>query len=246
MPILTRTCPLRFGPDSGRHPLPDVANLALTLGRLGVANTSKVVVYDDAGGAVAARAWWLLRWLGHENVQLLDGGFRKWVDSALPVKTEVESAAAQRFVPQPRDELVLTTAELEQNLTGIAAMRLLDARDSARFRGEVEPIDAVAGHIPGSVNLPYGASLNADGTWKSPDELRALWQNVLGPDKTAPWAVMCGSGVTACHLAISAAESGYREPRLYVGSWSEWIRDPARPIGRGQGSNRPPGAAELA
>lgn len=220
-------------PDSGRHPLPEVDTFAATLGRLGIGNTTHVVVYDANNGAVAARAWWMLRWLGHDRVRLLDGGFHRWLSVAGSESSGDEKVSVQPFLPHPRHEAVLTTAELASDPYRIAEKRLVDARDVARFLGESEPIDPVAGHIPGCLNLPFGASLNTDGTWKSRAELLALWLSVLGQDKNAPWAVMCGSGVTACHLALSAAEVGFIEPRLYVGSWSEWIRDPARPVALG-------------
>ena len=232
--------------QSGRHPLPDAASFAATLGRLGISNASDVVVYDAGNGAIAARAWWLLRWVGHERVRLLDGGFAHWIAAGGPVASGAEPVSDAQFMPHSREDMVLTTAELESNFHAIEGMRLYDARDGARFRGESEPIDPVAGHIPGSQNLPYPVSLNDDGRWKSKADLEALWLSVLGKDKERPWAVMCGSGVTACHLAISGIEAGYSAPRLYVGSWSEWIRDPGRPIRLGDGSNRDPGAADLA
>jgi thiosulfate/3-mercaptopyruvate sulfurtransferase len=222
-------------PESGRHPLPDIDTFAATLGRLGIGNKTEVVVYDAGNGVLAARAWWLLRWLGHERVRLLDGGYGLWVSSSRPVRTGEETLRIQRFLPRPCHDKVLTTAELASDLHAKAGIRLFDARDAARFRGEIEPIDAVAGHVPGAHNLPFQVSLNDDGTWKARADLEALWRNVLGEDRHSTWAVMCGSGVTACHLAISAIEAGFREPRLYVGSWSEWIRDPARPVGRGEG-----------
>ncbi len=243
---LDRDLAAPVSPDSGRHPLPDMNTFAATLGRLGISNASNVVVYDAGNGALASRAWWLLRWLGHERVRLLDGGFAHWIVSAGPVTSGSEQVTEAQFRPEPRADIVLTTAELESDIDAIAGMRLYDARDAARFRGEDEPIDPVAGHIPGSLNLPFPVSLDEDGRWKSTKALEAVWLSVLGEDRQAPWAVMCGSGVTACHLAISAMEAGYREPRLYVGSWSEWIRDPQRPIGLGDGLNRDPGAADLA
>ena len=221
------------GPLDGRHPLPDVDDFARTLGRLGVTNSTRVVVYDAGNGALAARAWWMLRWLGHDSVQLLDGGFAGWLRHEYPVREGVETPDAETFVATPRPELVIETAEFASHPDKIPELRLIDARDAERFRGQVEPIDPVAGHVPGAVNLPLGLSLNDDGTWKTPGELRALWHGVLGDDTEKPWCVMCGSGVTACHLAISGMLAGYCEPRLYAGSWSEWIRDPARPIGPG-------------
>ena len=243
---LDRDLAAPVSPDSGRHPLPDVDTFVATLCRLGISNASNVVVYDAGNGALAARAWWLLRWLGHERVRLLDGGLAHWIASAGPVASGTEQVAETQFRPEPRKDIVLTTAELESDIDAIASMRLYDARDAARFRGEIEPIDPVAGHVPGSLNLPFPVSLHEDGRWKSKNSLEALWLSVLGEDRQVSWAVMCGSGVTACHLAISAMEAGYREPRLYVGSWSEWIRDPERPVGLGNGSLRDPGAADLA
>jgi len=235
-----------ISPQSGRHPLPDVAMFAATLGRLGVSNVTDVVVHDAGSGAVAARAWWLLRWLGHERVQLLDGGYAHWTAADGPATSGAEQLPPAEFVPHSREQIVLTTAELANDINGIDGLRLYDARDAARFRGEIEPIDPVAGHIPGSQSLPYPVSLNEDGGWKSKEALEELWLSVLGEDKNAPWAVMCGSGVTACHLAVSGMEAGYREPRLYVGSWSEWIRDPRRPVALGDGSKQGPWAADLA
>lgn len=220
--------------DTGRHPLPAAETFAATCKRLGVSNTTEVVVYDRDSGSQAARAWWMLRWLGHTRVRLLDGGFEHWVTLSNPTVRGAETAEPGAFVARPRPDWLLTTAELASSIARIPTLRLYDARDAVRFRGEHEPIDPVAGHIPGSHNLPYSVSLAADRRWKSAAELEALWGKVLGADKTRSWAVMCGSGVTACHLAVSAAEAGYSAPRLYVGSWSEWIRDPARPIGLGE------------
>ena len=216
--------------DSGRHPLPDVYDLAATWGRLGIHTDTQVIVHDDNSGAMAARAWWLLRWLGHDRVALLDGGLRRWQALALPMETGAVTVPEEQFAPAPQNERVITTEELEAACGSATAPRLFDARDAARFRGDREPIDPVAGHIPGAKNMPFTASLNEDGTWKRPTALRHLWSSALGEDPDLPWGVMCGSGVTACHLALSAVIAGYEEPRLYVGSWSEWIRDPRRAI----------------
>lgn len=233
-------------PDTGRHPLPDAEGFAETLGRLGIRNSTDVVVYDDGGGPLAARTWWLLRWLGHERVRLLDGGYQRWTVENRPLASGDEVVTVARFSPRPHPERILTTQELIGNFDSIEELNLIDARDAARFCGEVEPIDPVSGHIPGTSNLPYTVSLRDDGAWKSRAELESLWREVLGTDKQTAWAVMCGSGVTACHLAVSATQVGYREPRLYVGSWSEWIRDPARPIGLGEARRAYPKAADMA
>jgi thiosulfate/3-mercaptopyruvate sulfurtransferase len=221
-----------IGAGTGRHPLPDPQHLQQALGAVGISNEHNVVVYDDARGGVAARAWWLLHWLGHDAVWLLDGGMARWRALELPVEVRVRPRAPARFTGQPRGELVLTTAELSSNMDGIAALNLLDARDAARFRGEHEPIDPVAGHIPGAISAPFADFVAADGTWLDLEERRRRLLSALGEDNDAEWCVMCGSGVTACHLAISGLEAGLREPRVYIGSWSEWIRDQGRPVGR--------------
>jgi len=220
-------------PQSGRHPLPHAVKFEATLSRLGISNSTGVVVYDSASGALAARAWWLLRWAGNDNVRLLDGGFDEWRRRGHSVQSGSKDVAPGQFTAAPRHDLVITTEELIEAGDSIAELLLIDARDAIRFRGEVEPIDPVAGHIPGALNVPLTLSLNADGTWRAPGELEALWLDVLGENRAVSWAVMCGSGVTACHLALSGMEAGYSEPRVYVGSWSEWIRDPGRPVALG-------------
>jgi thiosulfate/3-mercaptopyruvate sulfurtransferase len=219
--------------DTGRHPLPDVDVIAAKLRELGVNNSSRIVVYDGNNAAMAARAWWLLRWLGHDDVGVLDGGFDHWRRLGLPHGRGGTRRPAGQFEAHVRDELVLTTREVEACLDTMSTLRLVDVRDRQRFSGEAEPIDPVAGHIPGAINLPYTAFLQADGTWKCLAERTALLEGLLGMDRSVPWSAMCGSGVTACHLAISGLEAGFREPRIYVGSWSEWIRDARRPISLG-------------
>ena len=215
---------------SGRHPLPEPEDFGATLSHLGISDETRVIAYDDAGGALAARLWWLLRWAGHQHVRLLDGGFSGWLRRNLPVEGGDVRHAATRFRVRVRPELVLDTAEILAAGATRTALQIVDARDGARYRGESEPIDTVAGHIPGTLNLPFTASLDADGCWKSQAELETLWRRALGRGFGHPWAVMCGSGVTACHLAVSGLRAGLPEPRLYVGSWSEWIRDPERPV----------------
>jgi thiosulfate/3-mercaptopyruvate sulfurtransferase len=221
------------GPTTGRHPLPNAVLLAETFGRLGISEHSRVVVYDTASGGIAARCWWLLRWLGNNRVQLLDGGFKAWQSSGFAVRGGIEHRSGVTFTPSPRHELVLTTADLEEALARGEGVTLVDARDAARFRGEVEPIDPVAGHVPGARSLPFTDFLNPDGTWLDANRRTALWRGLFRSPPASPWAVMCGSGVTACHLVISALEAGLPEPRLYVGSWSEWIANRDRPVARG-------------
>jgi len=221
------------GPGTGRHPLPDATKFGDTLGCLGIDSGTHVVVYDECSGAIAARAWWLLRWLGHTRVSLLEGGIKRWNALELPLESGAVVVRQRSFDPRPHPELILETEEIVAAGTRRAQLRLVDARDAVRFRGEMEPIDAVAGHIDGTFNLPFAESLNDDGTWKNPAELEQLFARVLGNDRGARWSVMCGSGVTACHLAIAGLIAGRRNPRLYVGSWSEWIANPDRFVSTG-------------
>lgn len=219
--------------SSGRHPLPDPDAFKAMLQRLGIDNDTQVVVYDDASGAVAARLWWLLRWVGHTRVAVLDGGFRAWVAANGPLETDVPQYPATEMAVSPDPGLVAHSDEIEAALEQGGDPHLVDARGRARFEGVEEPIDAVAGHIPKALNFPFADNLDEDGAWKPPQQLKALWAGLFGSDSPPPFAVMCGSGVTACHLALSAEIAGLPAPRVYVGSWSEWIRDPSRPVEAG-------------
>ena len=218
---------------SGRHQLPEAESLAATLGRLGIGNDTRVVVYDYGSGALAARLWWMLRWLGHSRVAVLDGGFAAWRAAGGEVETELPQASVQRFRPRPDERMLIGTEELQKALSGDHPPPLVDARDRQRFLGEIEPIDTVAGHIPGALNFPFADSLNPDGRWRETAQLREQWVALFANELPADWIAMCGSGVTACHLAISAERAGLPAPRLYVGSWSEWIRDPQREVATG-------------
>ena len=218
---------------TGRHPLPDPAAFAATLGCWGISAASQVVVYDDASGAMAARLWWLLRWLGHRRVALLDGGLDAWIAAGGELQEAVPDVRPETFEADPDEGRVITTDELAAAVAGGEELLLVDARDAPRFAGETEPIDPVAGHVPGARNLPFAASLGPDGRWRSAGELAEAWRAVLGDDAPSDWSTMCGSGVTACHLVLSARIAGLPEPRLYAGSWSEWIRDPVRPVATG-------------
>lgn len=218
------------GGNTGRHPLPDVERFRLWLGRQGIGNDSQVVAYDDTGGSMASRLWWLLRWLRHERVAVLDGGWQAWTKAGLPV-------TAQSLLPQP------TQFNAAPDMSGIATTRALllpeprrlvvDVRAAERFRGEREPIDPVAGHIPGAVNLPLQRHLAPDGRFLPPAGLRTLYAPLVAGRKPADLVFMCGSGVTACHGILAMQRAGLPGARLYAGSWSEWICDPARPIARG-------------
>ena len=215
------------------YAVPRIAALAARLGELGIGNDSSVVVYDAGSGALAARAWWLLRWLGHDDVRLLERGLAGWLAAGHLLESGATEVDARLFEPHLRKGLTLSTEQVAQRTAAPSEFTLLDARDSSRFRGENEPIDAVAGHIPGARNLPFTDLLDDEGGFLPPDELRERFASLVGDDDEASWAVMCGSGVTACHLAVAAAVAGLPEPRLYTGSWSEWIRDPSRPISTG-------------
>lgn len=214
---------------TGRHPLPALDTFAAKLRRWGIGAQSQVVVYDDAGGAFAARLWWMLRWVGHDAVAVLDGGFAAWVAEGRPVTDEVSEPATGDFTPKPRREWLVTARELAAPQS--SASRLFDARAPERFAGDVEPIDAVAGHIPGAVNLPFAENL-VDGRFRSPAELRQRFALALDGGAPEDAVVYCGSGVTACHDILAFAHAGLPLPRLYAGSWSEWITDPARPTQR--------------
>lgn len=211
--------------QTGRHPLPPVATFAAKVRGWGIGAASQVVVYDDAGGAFAARLWWMLRWLGHDAVAVLDGGFQAWVAEGRPVSDAVAQIAPGTFTPQPRPHLLSTARELE--VPQSVARKLFDARAPERFRGDVEPIDPVAGHIPGAVNLPFAENLK-DGRFRTPAELRERFAAALDGTSAEEAVVYCGSGVTACHDVLAFAHAGLPLPRLYAGSWSEWITDPTR------------------
>jgi thiosulfate/3-mercaptopyruvate sulfurtransferase len=242
---LNRDLSAPVGAHTGRHPLPAPAAFAATLTRLGVGNDSKVIAYDDANGSFAARLWWMLRWVGHEAVAVLDGGFQAWRNLGGPLQsgepaTEVSIAAGDgRFTPRPGvdyNAAVVSTAALEHLLfepTPQAPPPLLvDARAPERFAGAVEPLDSVAGHIPGAVNHPFAANLAADNHFLPAAQLRRQWLERLAGSAPENLIAMCGSGVTACHNLLSLEVAGLPGAKLYAGSWSEWIRDPHRAVAR--------------
>jgi len=219
-------------PHTGRHPLPDPERLAATLGTWGIAETTQVVAYDAGNGACAARLWWLLRWLGAARVAVLDGGFKAWTDLDLPVTAAVPAPRPARFVARPRAESVLAAPEVLAKAHA-PDWRILDARAPERFSGSVEPLDTVAGHVPGARNHPFTDNLAADGRFLSPQELKAKFEQALVDVPPAHAIMMCGSGVTACHNLLALEIAGLPGGRLYAGSWSEWIRDPSRPVATG-------------
>ncbi len=216
-----------ISPQSGRHPLPDPERLAAKLAELGLNQDTQVVVYDEASGAVASRAWWLLRWLGHDKVALLDGGLAAWTGE-LEQKTPALPTQAGHFHARLQQDFTVDVTQLSQPGH---PWQLVDARAAERFRGEVEPLDKVAGHVPGALSRPLTDNLQ-DGRFKSATQLRAEWQTLLADTALDKTVHMCGSGVTACHNQLAMEVAGLRGSRLYPGSWSEWIRDPARAIAR--------------
>jgi thiosulfate/3-mercaptopyruvate sulfurtransferase len=219
-------------PASGRHPLPDATRLADWLGRCGVDSETDVVAYDDMGGAFAVRLWWLLRWLGHQHTALLDGGLQAWVAAGGALSTNTPAPTGRLFAPQPDDRLWLSTRDLVAGL-GDKTIQVIDARAQERFRGEVEPIDPVAGHIPDAINLPLSGNLDDAGRFLGAAALRKRFANAIGARPPELIAHSCGSGVNACHNLLAMELAGLPGSRLYAGSWSEWIRDPARPVAVG-------------
>ena len=215
----------------GRHPLPDREALAARFRLWGVDNDSKLVCYDQASGALAGRFWWLARWLGHADVRVLDGGLDAWIAAGLPTDREAATPKPGNFQPRAPLTRVCTADHVARATRPGAPFQLLDARDAARFRGEQETIDPVAGHIPGAVSAPFSDNLSA-GRFKSPDALRQRFA-ALGIDPARETISYCGSGVTATHNSLALKLAGYPEPTLYAGSWSEWITDPARPVAKG-------------
>lgn len=221
-----------IGPETGRHPLPDPTVLAEKLGRWGVDADTQVIAYDDMGGAFAARLWWLLRWLGHERVALLDGGMPAWIANDGDLAPAVPEPEPRRFAPKRDDSRWLTTAEVYGNLQS-RQIQVVDARAPERFRGEMEPIDPVAGHIPRAVNLPLTDNLGQNGRFLPPGQLRKRFLRTLGELPPERVVNSCGSGVNACHNILAMELAGLPGSKLYAGSWSEWIRSPARPVASG-------------
>jgi len=216
---------------NGRHPLPDPAVFAELMGRRGVSNNTQVIAYDDAGGMYAARLWWMLRWLGHERVAVLDGGFSDWQRTGLPVTREVPNVQPAKFEWRLSDRPVDTGYVLSH--LGDPKVLLLDGRGADRFRGENETIDPVAGHIPGARSRPFRDNLTSDGRFRSPQDLRKDFSTILGGHPADSVVAYCGSGVSACHNLLALTHAGFQGARLYAGSWSEWCSDERRPVATG-------------
>lgn len=214
---------------TGRHPLPDFNQLSLKLGEWGIRNNSQVVVYDDMGGAFAARLWWLLRCMGHTQVALLDGGIKSWLALHYSLTTTLPKVNATTYRLYLDDNAWLNAIDVRDGLAK-NAFSLIDARTSIRFRGEQEPIDPVAGHIPGALNHPMQLNLDHQGHFLPSHVLRKQFQTLLKERHAEQVVHMCGSGVTACHNLLAMEHAGLTGSKLYAGSWSEWIRNQNRSV----------------
>ncbi|MBT8137656.1 MAG: sulfurtransferase [Gammaproteobacteria bacterium] len=219
----------------GRHPLPDPVELAGHFSDWGISMETQVVAYDDSHGAFAARAWWLLRWLGHDAVAVLDGGLQAWRRAGLPLTNAVPDRKPAHFEIRLRDQLRVDADEVAQALKSDGCV--LDARAAERFLGEQEPLDRRAGHIPGAHNYPFTANLDRDGRFLSPSELRVCFDAARQSTSPKKIICMCGSGVTACHNLLALEIAQLPGARLFPGSWSEWCADPQRPIASGPDTN---------
>jgi thiosulfate/3-mercaptopyruvate sulfurtransferase len=224
------------GPGEGRHPLPDPQVFMARVAEWGITPESQVVIYDDSGGGFAARAWWMLRWIGHDRAALLDGGYPAWIGaggtvSQEPLLLKSEGEADGVTAGSVRHHWVTDSTQVANALG--EGTTLLDARAAERFEGRVEPIDPVAGHVPGALNYAFTDSLAEDGRFRSPTEIRQRLQAVIGAAEGEDVIAMCGSGVTACHLLLAMEIAGLPGGRLYAGSWSEWVTDHTRPVATG-------------
>jgi thiosulfate/3-mercaptopyruvate sulfurtransferase len=225
------------GPRLGRHPLPQPQVLAATFSGWGIDDDVQVIAYDQGPGVYAARLWWLLRWLGHANVAVLDGGLGGWERAGLPLTSESTARPARAFVARVDPGMAATAAQvaaaLDSGALASGETLLVDARGADRFAGQNETLDPVAGHVPGARNHPFTANQGADGRFLDAVELRRRWEATLAGRSANELVAMCGSGVTACHNLLALEVAGLPGARLYGGSWSEWITDPERPVARG-------------
>lgn len=218
---------------NGRHPLPDREKLAKCLREKGINQDTLIIVYDEADSMFAAHVWWLMLWLGHQQVQVLDGGLAAWVGAGHPLCTQVSDA----FIPgniQVQSPLVPTVnvAYILDHLQS-PQMQVIDARAAERFRGDIEPLDPAAGHIPGAINHPFIQNLNSHKRFKPPEQLRQEWLQLIGQTPVSTIVHQCGSGVSACHNILAMVHAGFGITTIYPGSWSEWCADPSRPLQKG-------------
>ena len=229
-------------PRTGRHPLPQIEVLAATFARFGIDERVQVIAYDQSAGAFATRLWWLLRWLGHPQVAVLNGGLAAWERAGLPLSSTIEARAPRQFRAKAEAHRVASGSEVAALVSSGALARaeqlLIDARSADRFAGENETIDPVAGHVPGARNHPYAGNLDASGRFLDAARLRQAWEATLRGASAQQLIAMCGSGVTACHNLLALEVAGHSGARLFAGSWSEWITDPDHPVARGPETER--------
>ena len=218
--------------SSGRHPLPDPNEFIAKLQNWGVNNISQVICYDDMSGAFAARMWWLMKWLGHDDVAVLDGGIDKWTENNLPLEKNVQTRPKGTFVGQANNNMWVDINFIQEQLEQ-DKIHLLDARSSDRFTAKDTKTDPVAGHIPGARSFPFAGNLTKQGVFQSAQELQKRFASMFADDQTEV-INMCGSGVTACHNLLAMSIAGLPMTRLYVGSWSEWIKEKGRPVATGE------------
>ncbi len=216
---------------TGRHPLPTLGFTEGKFSKLGIDETVQVVVYDDTAGFIGARLWWMCRWLGHDHVAVLDGGWQGWLSAGFAVESGHTHPSPRTFVPKPRPRLLANADEI-LNLSGEAQIKIVDLRTETRYKGIAEPIDPVAGRIPGAVNLPNAGNIGTNGFYLSKSKLRERFESLLGETTPERAIFYCGSGVSAARNLLAMAHAGFGDGRLYVGSWSDWITDPTRPIAR--------------
>jgi thiosulfate/3-mercaptopyruvate sulfurtransferase len=215
--------------SNGRHPLPAPDAMGATFGRLGIGDHIQVIAYDQDAGAYASRLWWMLRYMGHDAVAVLDGGFAKWMREGRPVRGGEEKRSADVFTPALRREMRLTVDDVMAHL-GDPSVLLVDARSPERFEGQPDPLDNVPGHIPGARNRSYRHNISQEGTMRPAGELKAEFERVIGERSPSEAVMYCGSGVTACHNLLAMEHAGLQGARLFAGSWSEWEADPKRPV----------------
>jgi thiosulfate/3-mercaptopyruvate sulfurtransferase len=229
---LDRDLAAPIGPTTGRHPLPDPDVFAAKAGAWGIGADTQIVVYDQGNSFFAARAWWVFRWLGHTGVAVLDGGFAAWAAAGMAVDPHPPQCVPQRFSSRPDDRRLVDATHVLGSI-GRAESCLVDARGADRYAGENETIDSVGGHVPGAINHHYARNYRSDGRLRDAASLREEWLSTLAGRPAESMVAMCGSGVSACVNLLALEHAGLGGARLYPGSWSEWIRDPSRPIARG-------------
>jgi thiosulfate/3-mercaptopyruvate sulfurtransferase len=220
--------------NGGRHPLPSIKHFSALLGRLGIERSTPVIVYDDKAGAnAAARFWWLIKAVGHENIQVLDGGLKNAIEAGVPLTNIIPNIKDQPAYPV--DKWILPTVDADKVAKAVKdpGYLVIDVREAYRYRGESEPFDLVAGHIPGAINIPYTGNLDTDGYFLSADKLADIYKEAISNHDPGNVIVHCGSGVTACHTLLAMEQAGLATPNLYVGSWSEWSRND-RPVAVGE------------